>query len=581
MTDNKEFDIEENENLTDDETSADKEVSTVEDGFTSEEVFEAADVKNHGYIEEDMPLNAHYQKKESPPQQQAYPQMPYQNYYNPYQNQGQNGYPYQNGYPPYPQHPTHYPPQYPAQYYQNPHYPQQNPYPPYAQQPYPYGYPVHLMEPSDRIKTYPPLKKQRKKSVRVFAWTMLVLFVLSLGGFIGTTIYYSLTNPPVNGNIFGDGNDYSDYFEGFEGFEGFDDFEDFEGFDGADNYDSTDDIPEVVPVPDDEKGEEVDADLNDDGIIINSQPLGEEYSAQEVYDNVLPSIVLVKAEIFYDDQTSEEGYGTGMFITDDGYILTNSHVVFDTKNVAVTITDNNDNEYNATVLSFDRVMDIAILKINGEGFTPVEFGSSDDLSLGQWVLAIGNPGGESFSKSITRGIVSGLNRGLDNEQDMKYIQTDAAISPGNSGGPLVNMYGQVVGITTAKITAEDYEGIGLAIPISDAEELINQLLSKGYVEGRVRLGITGANAAAVNTMLPTGVLIIEIVEEDSAFVGTDAAVGDVITHIDGERVHGLDDLSSVLLLYSAGDTVTVTLDRDGAEITVEIVLLSDDGETQK
>ncbi len=569
MDENKEMDLDEVLSNIQKEIDEEDEKEVLSQNMTDEEIYQGAPSQAQTYIEDDE-VNLNYQN-----------QAHGQGYQNPYQQHPQYPYPQYQQYPQYPHPHPHYP-QHPQmhmpyqQAQQNNFNPHQNPYPPYGYNPYmqmPYGYEQNAR----KIKTYPPLKKEKRRSVRIFAWSMLILFIGSLGGFIATTAYYSATNPAVENNLFGNQDSFNDFFEGFEGF---DDFDDFDGFDNTENYGDAEDIPEVVPVPDDEKGEEVEADLYGDEIIINSQPLGEEFSAQEVYEKVLPSIVLVKAEIFYDDESSEEGYGTGMFMTQDGYILTNSHVVFDTKNVAVTVTDNNENEYNATVLAYDRTMDLAVLKVNGEGFTPVEFGSSDDLSLGQWVLAIGNPGGESFSKSITRGIVSGLDRTLDNEQDMKYIQTDAAISPGNSGGPLVNMYGQVVGITTAKITAEDYEGIGLAIPVSDAKTLIDQLLSKGYVEGRVRLGITGANAAAINPSLPTGVLVIEI-EEDSAFVGTDVKVDDVITYVDGERIHGLDDLSSLLLLYSPGDAVTVTIDRFGEEIDVEIVLLADMGETQK
>ena len=207
------------------------------------------------------------------------------------------------------------------------------------------------------------------------------------------------------------------------------------------------------------------------------------------------------------------------------------------------------------------------------------------------MLAIGNPGGERFASSLTRGIVSGLDRAVErySEDGMTFIQTDAAINPGNSGGPLVNMYGQVVGINSSKIITDGYEGMGFAIPVSKAKDIIDQLLSGGYVEGRVRLGISGYDLGDEATFygLPKGFMIASI-DEDSSFAGTEAQVEDIIIAIDGETVEELQDISNLLLRYSPGDQVTVTLYRrsaydfsDGEEIQVTITLLEDKGETQR
>ncbi len=539
-----------------------------------DEIYDVNEAVKNSWIEDDyVAKNLEEAKHEAQPRTNynQVPQSPQG--YPPYgyapQGYAPHGYAPQ-GYPPHGYAPQGYPPHgYAPQGYPPHGYAPQG-YPPHGYAPQ-QGHPPHTYYQGGERTVYPPIKKKTKLSIRIFAWSMLVLFVGSFGGYLGMTIYYAMTNTPSY-NFAG----LEDYFG--DGIEGFDSFEDYEGNPLQPTDPST--LPEVVPAPEGEENDTVEATPYEDGIVINPEPEGEELDAQAVYEKVLPSINLVKAEIYYDDGSVEESFGTGMFITDDGYILTNSHVVFDTKTVTVTVVDNDGDEYAAVVLGYDRVMDIAVLKVEGSGFTPVEFGDTSDLDLGQWVVAIGNPGGESFSKSITRGIVSGLDRVLESENDMKYIQTDAAISPGNSGGPLVNMYGQVVGITTAKITAEDYEGIGLAIPVSESKTIIDELLSQGFVGGRVRLGITGANADVIDYTLPAGVLIIEI-EEDSVFVGTDIMVDDVITKIDDEEIYDLSDLSSALLAYSVGDLVTITVDRNGEEITAQIALIADNGETQR
>ncbi|CCX39051.1 trypsin [Clostridium sp. CAG:1013] len=333
---------------------------------------------------------------------------------------------------------------------------------------------------------------------------------------------------------------------------------------------------------------DVDVTPNTEGILIQKKPQGDPMDAQEVYDKVVKSTVAITAS--YDGESTDSS-GTGIIATSDGYIITNSHVVLNTKNVLVTVTTYDGQQYDAVVVGTDRTTDLAVIKTNDHNFTPAEFGDAEELSIGEWVLAIGNPGGERFASSLTRGIISGLDRAVQNysEEGMTFIQTDAAINPGNSGGPLVNMYGQVVGINSSKIITEGYEGMGFAIPVSKAKDILDQLLSGGYVEGRVRLGITGYDVTSAQSSfygLPRGFMIASI-DEDSAFAGTDAQVDDIIVALDGEPVQELSDISNLLLRYSPGDQVTVTLYRipangmgEGEEIEVTITLLEDKGETQ-
>lgn len=333
---------------------------------------------------------------------------------------------------------------------------------------------------------------------------------------------------------------------------------------------------------------QVDVTPNTEGILISQKPDSDPMDAQEVYDKVVKSTVAIT--VSYDGESTDSS-GTGIIATADGYIITNSHVVLNTKNVLVTVTTYDGQQYDAVVVGTDRTTDLAVIKTNDYGFTPAEFGDASQLSIGEWVLAIGNPGGERFASSLTRGIISGLDRAVQNysEEGMTFIQTDAAINPGNSGGPLVNMYGQVVGINSSKIITDGYEGMGFAIPVSKAKDILDQLLSGGYVEGRVRLGITGYDVTAAQASfygLPRG-FVIDSIDEDSAFTGTEAQPDDIIIALDGETVQDLSDISNLLLRYSPGDQVTVTLYRipfngmgEGEELDVTITLLEDKGETQ-
>lgn len=289
--------------------------------------------------------------------------------------------------------------------------------------------------------------------------------------------------------------------------------------------------------------------------------------------------------------------GSGFVITADGYIVTNYHVIEDAvkdSSVSITVSFHDGSSYPATLVGGEEDNDVAVLKIEASGLQTVTLGDSDQLKVGQAVMAIGNPLGE-LTYSLTDGLISALDRlittGSGNDSTtMNMLQTNCAINPGNSGGPLVNMYGQVVGINSSKIITDGYEGMGFAIPVSKAKDIIDQLLSGGYVEGRVRLGISGydlGEAEASFYGVPRGFMIASI-DEDSSFAGTEAQVNDIITAIDGEPVEDLQDISNLLLRYSPGDEITVTLYRlpenslqGGEELEVTITLLEDKGETQK
>ena len=442
------------------------------------------------------------------------------------------------------------PPPAPGGYYPYP----QGGYPPQPGQPW-YGQPAG--------QPPKPPRKKMSRGLKVFLWIASALTVGVVLGFAGFVVSWAVAGPQQGGSLVETLPEESQPDSSQEG-------------------QDTAEAPEIE-LPD------VDVTPNEEGITIHEKPEGEALDAQEVYNQVVKSTVAITAS-----RTGEttDSSGTGIIATSDGYIITNAHVVLNTKSVLVTVTTYDGQQYDAVVVGMDRTTDLAIIKTNDYGFTPAQFGDSDQLSIGEWVVAIGNPGGERFASSLTRGIISGLDRAVErySEDGMTFIQTDAAINPGNSGGPLVNMYGQVVGINSSKIITDGYEGMGFAIPVSKAKDIIDQLLSGGYVEGRVRLGITGSDISATQAAfygVPRGFMIVSI-DEDSAFAGTEAQPEDIITAIDGETVEELQDISNLLLRYSPGDQVTVTLYRppvngmgEGEELEVTITLLEDKGETQR
>lgn len=313
-----------------------------------------------------------------------------------------------------------------------------------------------------------------------------------------------------------------------------------------------------------------------------------DYTAKKAYQRVKDSVVNV---MVYDGTIGNEdavsGSGSGIIISEDGYIITNSHVINDSKLYGVEIITNDGDSYIAVVVGYDARTDLAVLKIDGENLTAVEFVNSDQIEVGQDAIAVGNPGGIDYSNSLTRGCVSALNRTVSSNKLVPYIQTDAAINPGNSGGPLLNSAGQVMGINTIKIANSDYEGMGFAIPSNTVVSIANDLIGQGYVSNRVRMGITGIEVKEdILNGVPAGIRINEFAE-DSPFSGSDAEIGDYITKVDGQDTTTFTQLFSMLDNYNPGDVVTVTLYRGASSTTnsktfdVKIRLVADTGETQK
>ena len=304
-----------------------------------------------------------------------------------------------------------------------------------------------------------------------------------------------------------------------------------------------------------------------------------ELTITERAEKVLPSTVGIVGYI--QNQQSifggEQSQGSGIIISADGYIVTNEHVISGATSIKVVLQD--DSEYNATLVGSDERTDLAVLKIDATGLTPAEFGNSDQMQIGEQVIAIGNPGGLELAGTVTVGYVSAVNRSITttNGNTVNCIQTDAAINPGNSGGALVNTYGQVIGINSQKIAATDYEGIGFAISINEAQPIINDLIQYGYVRGRVVMGITmqmiDQTYAAIYGYQP-GIGVVSV-EAGSPAEEAGLVAGDIITAIDGQSITTQEELNSLLEQYSPGDTITLTVYRqsvrgDGQELSVKL-----------
>lgn len=332
-------------------------------------------------------------------------------------------------------------------------------------------------------------------------------------------------------------------------------------------------------------------------LIKTAEADGEELSTEEIVEKLLPSVVGIESQFtvessgggyYYGFQmpsaSEATGTGTGVVITENGYIVTNAHVIYDSEynsglSEKITVHMNDGESYGAEVVGYDTDCDIAVLKIDADGLTPAEFGDSDSLRLGESVIAIGNPLGFDLMDTVTGGMVSGLNRNITiNDKAMNLIQTDAAINSGNSGGPLINDMGQVIGINSSKMSSSygsaSIEGIGFAIPSNEVSQIIDDLMSYGYVTGKPQLGISCQDVTEnVSRMynMPVGVYVTEVSEGSSA-EKAGLQSGDIITAVDGEEISTSEELNAKKNMHSAGEKLEITYIRNGREKTTEAVL---------
>lgn len=306
-----------------------------------------------------------------------------------------------------------------------------------------------------------------------------------------------------------------------------------------------------------------------------------EMTAAEVYAANVNSTVGITTSIttnYWGYQTTAAASGSGFILTADGYILTNYHVIENSNSVKVTMYDGT--SYDATIVGYDESNDIAVLKIDATGLTPVVLGDSDKLNVGDPVVAIGNPLGELRGTS-TGGMVSALGREVSVEGTMMtLIQHDAAVSPGSSGGGLFNSSGSLIGIVNAKANSSEAEGIGFAIPVNSVKQIISDLIEHGYVQGRAYLGVSTQNV----TLMPQGtsqwggffgysgmscVLVTNVVS-GSAAEAAGIQTGDLILAVEGTEVSSTDDLSALINAYNAGDQATLTIQRNGEQMELSV-----------
>lgn len=280
------------------------------------------------------------------------------------------------------------------------------------------------------------------------------------------------------------------------------------------------------------------------------------------------------------DTTTASSQGSGIIFSQDGYVITNAHVIGNSKTAyAIRVVTSDGKVYKAGVVGYDSRTDIAVLKMDdAKGLTPATFGDSSQLEVGQDIIVVGNPGGLDYQNTTTKGVISALDRKLSTSSLTKYIQTDAAINPGNSGGPLVNYYGQVVGITTSKIVSETYEGMGFAIPSQTVKSIVDTLIKNGYVEGRVKIGISGiavTSDQASNYNIPQGIYVQSIVSGGPCD-GTSLEEGDIITEVDGETITSFADVYAILETHKPGDKIKVKYySSSSGDGEVEITLQED------
>ncbi|MDE7225823.1 MAG: S1C family serine protease [Ruminococcus sp.] len=325
--------------------------------------------------------------------------------------------------------------------------------------------------------------------------------------------------------------------------------------------------------------------------LINTVDENGRYSTEGVASVVRESIV----EIYtYKNAFKSElvGTGSGVILTGDGYIVTNAHVLEAEGFHEVHTAD--EKVYSAQIIGRDTKTDIAVLKITASSLNPAVLGNSDEVVVGEQVIAIGNPAG--LTGTVTNGIISAVNRSIRSDStgfEMNCLQTNAAISPGNSGGALVNMYGQVIGITSSKYVSGYYEGLGFAITINEAKPIIEELINNGFISGRFRIGITLIDMSNVQNMavvreelgfdIPEGFsgIYINDISEDSDIANTALQKGDFLVEINGIPIKTYDELyDAITASYGAGDYVPATcahIDADGTitRYNIEFMLMED------
>ena len=311
---------------------------------------------------------------------------------------------------------------------------------------------------------------------------------------------------------------------------------------------------------------------------------GSALSPKTIYDIACAQVVAITTEITYKNYfgftTSSAVSGSGFIISTDGYILTNHHVIEEAAkgNYEISVLTHDGTEYIASIVGYEADNDVAVLKIEAAGLSAVSLGNSDYMAVGDPIYAVGNPLGE-LEYTMTGGMVSALDRDISTYDSstgtytsINMFQIDAAVNSGNSGGPVYDSHGQVIGIVTAKYSDTGVEGLGFAVPINDAVAIAEDLINKGYVSGKAYMGIEADTLPASVSQyygLPAGAYVVSV-EKGSCAEKAGLVAGDIITAIDGKKISGDDELIAIKKNYRAGDTAEITVSRDRGDITLTI-----------
>ncbi|WP_083273519.1 serine protease HtrA [Geosporobacter ferrireducens] len=330
----------------------------------------------------------------------------------------------------------------------------------------------------------------------------------------------------------------------------------------------------LIPYPDNYFGQDVKQ-------VIQVEPQQTEFLVSAVAKKAMPSVVGITTQTvrqdFFFGEVRNSGVGTGVIVDSRGYILTNAHVVDNGSAAAVQVLFHDGSTKEAKVLWNDPALDLAVIKVDGVQVTPADLGDSENIEVGEVAIAIGNPLGLQFERTVTSGIISGLGRRIDisrSEAIEDLIQTDASINPGNSGGPLLNSKGEVIGINTAKI--QSGEGLGFAIPINIAKPIVDQFIEKGEFS-KVYMGIKGVDVEVFERSMGTelsvdqGVYVVEITKESPASRGG-LKSGDVIVGMQGKEITTMSQLVRQMYQYRPGEQVEVKIVRDGENKTLNLTL---------
>lgn len=314
--------------------------------------------------------------------------------------------------------------------------------------------------------------------------------------------------------------------------------------------------------------------LDDSPQSVDNIPQEGGLSLQEIYEQNIPSVVSISCST-----QTETNTGSGVILSDRGYIVTNYHVVRDAETITVRLTD--DRIFTALLVGADRITDLAVIYVDAPDLQAAQFGSSASLRVGDAVAAIGDPLGGQLSGSMTNGIVSAVNRNvLMNGLPMELIQTNAALNPGNSGGPLINCYGQVIGINSLKAVGESgADGIAFAIPSTTVKQIVDQLISQGYISGRPTLGMTGESVTQFDQFyfhIPAGLYLTQIDDHSSAAL-QGLEPGDILISLDGTAVFSQGILDTIVFQHAISDTLEAVIFRNGSQYTLTLTVTEEAG----